>query len=96
MTSKGGGRPKGLPKTGGRQPGVANKNTAQLRDMILAALNEQPGGGVEYLKIQAMENPGPFMSLLGKVLPSQTQISGLDGEPIHVSVYIPTNGRSDD
>ena len=27
-------RPKGLPKTGGRKKGAANKNTRELRDMI--------------------------------------------------------------
>jgi hypothetical protein len=31
---------------------------------------------VGYLKRQANENPGPFMSLLGKVLPIQVQGDG--------------------
>lgn len=74
---------KGTPGPG-RKAGVPNKNTQQLRDMILAALNEQPGGGVEYLKIQAVENPGPFMSLLGKVLP--TQLTGESGSPIVIQI----------
>lgn len=73
----------------GRKKGVPNKNTAQLRDMILQALNDQPGGGVAYLKIQAVENPGPFMTLLGKVLPTQTQLSGPDGGPIPVAPLDP-------
>lgn len=55
------------PNQGKRGP---NKENRALREMILTALTEQPGGGVEYLKIQAVENPGPFMSLLGKVLPT--------------------------
>ena len=33
-------------------------------------------GMVGYLKRQATENPGPFMSLLGKVLPIQVQGDG--------------------
>jgi hypothetical protein len=36
-----------------------------------------------YLQKQAKENPGPFMSLLGKVLPMQ--ITGVDGGPVQVT-----------
>ena len=36
--------------------------------MILGALDD--AGGREYLARQAVENPGPFMALLGKVLPT--------------------------
>jgi len=65
----------------GRPKGVPNKNTAALRDMILQALTDQ--GGAEYLYRQADENPGAFMSLLGKVLPMQ--VTGEDGGPIAVT-----------
>lgn len=43
---------------------------------------EQAGdqdGMIGYLKKQAEENPGPFMSLLGKVLPMQVEGTGDDG-----------------
>lgn len=57
------GRPKGLP----------NKTTALLKDAILLAAQKAGGDGedglVNYLQVQAQTNPGPFMSLLGKVLP---------------------------
>ena len=59
----------------GRPKGSQNKTTALLKDAILQAA-EQAGGGsglVGYLTAQAMANPGPFMSLLGKVLPMQIQ-----------------------
>lgn len=57
----------------GRPKGVPNKTTALLKDAILLAA-QRAGGGDEdgianYLEVQARENPGPFMSLLGKVLP---------------------------
>jgi hypothetical protein len=55
----------------GRPKGVLNKNTTAIKDMILAALDK--AGGVDYLAAQAEENPGPFMSLVGKVLPMQVQ-----------------------
>lgn len=50
--------------------------------MILQALDEQDGGGVEYLKRQAVGSPTAFMTILGKVLP--TQISGDDENPISI------------
>lgn len=57
----------------GRKKGTPNKTTALLKDAILKAA-EQAGGSeglVGYLHDQAIANPGPFMALLGKVLPMQ-------------------------
>jgi len=65
-------------KTGGRQKGSPNKITAQLKDMILQALDES--GGVEYLKQTAIDHPAAFMTLLGKVLP--LQVTGDGGGPV--------------
>src|SRR3954453_15960074 len=59
-------------KTGGRRAGTPNKFTGDLRQMILNALGQV--GGEEYLARCAAENPGSFLTLLGKVLP--TQLSG--------------------
>ena len=56
-------------KTGGRKKGVANKTTKAVKEMILAALDEV--GGQEYFVTQATENPVAFMTLIGKVLPSE-------------------------
>lgn len=66
----------------GRPKGQPNKTTALLKDAILQAAQEAGGndGLVGYLRIQAIENPAPFMSLLGKVLP--TQIAGDSDAPI--------------
>lgn len=62
----------------GRPKGSPNKTTAILKDAILQAASAAGDGDmVEYLTQQARLNPGPFMSLLGKVLPMQ--IAG-DGE----------------
>jgi hypothetical protein len=59
----------------GRAKGTPNKTTALLKDAILKAAQAAGGGGddglVGYLTVQANENPGPFMALLGKVLPMQ-------------------------
>ncbi len=65
----------------GRPKGVPNKTTALLKDAILRAA-EKAGGGddglVTYLEARAIDTPGPFLALLGKVLPMQ--IAGADGE----------------
>jgi len=66
----------------GRPKGSPNKATKELKDMILAALDN--AGGVEYLQKQAIENPGPFMSLIGKVLPMA--VTGADGGPVVVEI----------
>lgn len=57
----------------GRPKGVPNKSTALLKDAILQAAEAAGGkqGMIGYLQAQATANPGPFLALLGKVLPSQ-------------------------
>lgn len=65
---------KGQPKSGGRKKGVPNKINAELKDMILGALNKaDPEGGEAYLINQAKSNPTAFLSLVGKVLPMTVQ-----------------------
>ena len=68
----------------GRKPGTPNKTTALLKDAILRAAENAGGdnGLVGYLEVQATANPGPFMSLLGKVLPMQ--VTGADGGAIRI------------
>lgn len=65
----------------GRPKGSKNKVSASLRDSILEAASIAGGNGgtVGYLTLQAIENPGAFMTLLGKILPSQIDGPGKDG-----------------
>lgn len=70
----------------GRAKGTPNKTTGLLKDAILKAA-DQAGGReklVGYLKTQAVLNPGPFLALLGKVLPMQ--VTGLDGGPLTITI----------
>jgi hypothetical protein len=72
----------------GRPRGVPNKTTTLLKDAVLMAA-ETAGGGkpdglVNFLVMQARQNPGPFMTLLGKVLP--TQVSGEDDKDVHITI----------
>lgn len=87
-----------MPISPGRPKGVPNKTTALLKDAILKAAQAAGGGGdegmVEYLTMQATTNPGPFMALLGKVLPMQ--VAGVDdehGNPTAIEFRIVRPGR---
>jgi len=83
----------------GRPKGAPNKTTALLKDAILKAA-EAAGDGdmVAYLTAQARLNPGPFMSLLGKVLPMQ--IAGDPENPLRtitrIELVAPEHGDSSD
>lgn len=75
-------------KTGGRQKGTPNKTTALLKDAVLKAAENAGAedGLVGYLEKQATDNPGPFLALLGKVLPMQ--VTGENGGPIKAKVTL--------
>jgi hypothetical protein len=69
-------------KTGGRVAGTPNKMTKTLKQDILdAAELAHPDGRVGYLVWASKEQPTAFMSLLGKVLPTEIQPLGSDGNP---------------
>ena len=59
-----------------------NKVTKALKEMILGALDD--AGGQKYLAQQAIDNPGPFMALVGKVLP--TTLAGDPSSPIVIQL----------
>ena len=65
----------------GRKKGVPNKINADLKAMILGALDQ--AGGEQYLLSQARENPKAFLSLLARVLPMQVQ--GDRDNPLYIA-----------
>lgn len=83
------GRPKGTPKTGGRQKGTPNKNTSLLKDAIIEAAEsvgedgQGKGSLTGYCKYLAISEPKAFAGLLGRVLP--TQITGDAENPLVVA-----------
>jgi hypothetical protein len=62
----------------GRPKGVPNRTTTAIKDMVIAALDG--AGGVKYLKEQAKANPSAFLTLVGKIIP--TQITGDAENPV--------------
>lgn len=70
---------RGGPRPGsGRPKGSLDKGNALIREMACQALDQV--GGVKYLARVAESHPGPFLSLLGKILP--VQVTGDGGGPV--------------
>jgi hypothetical protein len=67
----------------GKPKGALQKNTKQLKDMILQALDKS--GGVDYLHERAKDpkTAAAFLSLIGKVLPMT--IAGDGDNPIAIT-----------
>ena len=78
-------KPKGKPR-GGSRKGIPNKVPKALKDMILGALDD--AGGQSYLREQAENNPGPFLALIGKVLPSEINatLANPEGGPLAITI----------
>lgn len=68
----------------GRKKGVPNKVNTALKEAILQAAEAAGGAGgiVGYLTLQAKESPAAFIGLLGKIIPTQTEVTGANGGPI--------------
>ncbi len=70
---------KQLPNTrskGGRPKGSPNKVTKEVREMVVAALEQ--AGGVEFL-VECAKDPrsrSAFLALVGKALPIKADVSG--------------------
>lgn len=78
----------------GKPKGAVNKNTAQLKEMILKALDQ--AGGVDYLLSCANneKTQGAFLSLIGKVLPMT--IAGDPDQPFTANLtvtFVKPNGK---
>lgn len=75
------GRPKGLPKTGGRQKGSLNKTTVAVKEAFRQAFDDL--GGTAALVTWAQENPTQFYQLFSKLIPTEIDatLSGKEGAP---------------
>lgn len=86
MTAKG----KRPPNAGkGRKKGVPNKITADLRSMILGALED--AGGQQYLVTQSRDNPNAFLALVGKCVPKDVNLDATASVLYQVVTGVPAN-----
>lgn len=80
-------------KTGGRTKGAPNKVTSTVKMMVLGALAAK--GGQKWIEKQMDAEPVAFMTLLGKILP--TQVVGDVTRPFVALIPAPAgNGTSEE
>lgn len=65
---------KGHPCVAPSRKGKPNRTTADLRELVIGALNA--AGGQQYLVEQAHANPAAFLALVGRCLPRDVTITG--------------------
>jgi hypothetical protein len=82
---------KDMPPGPGRPKGVPNKITTEVKQMVLNAL--ESAGGEDYLLKQAKVNPNAFLTLLGKIIPSElhAKLSGAIAVNANVKFIKPGN-----
>lgn len=83
-------------RRGGRKKGTPNKLTRSFKEAIEVAFEQV--GGAKYLVRMATEQPVAFMTLIGKVLPTQIEHSNPDGslnQPTKI-IIAAADDRSDD
>jgi hypothetical protein len=84
------GRPKGLPKTGGRQPGSPNKTTLDVREAIAAFASANVGQMSEWL--DAIEDPAKKMDLYLRAIEyhipklGRTELTGDPKNPVSITI----------
>lgn len=73
----------------GRKAGVPNKLNADIKDMIMGALED--AGGRAYLARQAEDNPAAFMGLVGRVIPKDLKVDANGQMTFTVVTNVPTH-----
>ena len=79
LSSHGGKRP-----GSGRKAGVPNKLSATAKQNVIDVFEQL--GGVEHMTKWAQENPNNFYNIYSKIMPTQTEISGIDGSDLPLSI----------
>ena len=84
------GRPRGHKTPGsGRKKGSPQKivpgpKSPEIREMVLRALDA--AGGEDYLLRVAIDDPKPFLALIGRLIPSKLEAEVSTPEPVRIEV----------
>ena len=70
----------------GRKPGVPNKMSATVKQNVIEVFEQL--GGVDHMKQWAIDNPNNFYNIYAKILPTQTEIGGIDGSELPIGIGI--------
>jgi len=81
LSSHGGKRP-----GSGRKAGVPNKLSATAKQNVIEVFEQL--GGVDHMKQWAIDNPNNFYNIYAKILPTQTEIGGIEGSDLPLSIGI--------
>ena len=84
-------KPKGLPKTGGRKKGTANKVTANMRETIDTFLSENfDDMKLQFEQLEPRDKINAYIRLLEFTVPklnrTQNEITGANGAPLHTVI----------
>lgn len=91
LSSHGGKRP-----GSGRKAGVPNKLSATAKQNVIDVFEQL--GGVEHMTKWAQENPNNFYNIYSKIMPTQTEIGGIDGADLPLSIglrFVEPNTKPD-
>ena len=70
----------------GRKAGVPNKLSATAKQNVIDVFEQL--GGVDHMTKWAIENPNNFYNIYSKIMPTQTEIGGIDGSDLPISIGI--------
>jgi hypothetical protein len=68
----------------GRKAGVPNKISTTVKENVIAVFEEL--GGIKHMTEWAKENPNNYYNIYAKILPTQAEVSGTDGQEIVIKV----------
>lgn len=71
----------------GRKKGVPNKLTASAKEAFQFAFQKIGGGPA--LAAWAQENTTEFYKLFARLIPTETQVTGKDGERLNFVLHLP-------
>ena len=74
-------------KVGGRAKGTPNKVTKAVKEALIESFDEV--GGKDYLINMAREYPVAYMSLLGKIIPTEMKSTVEGGISVTITTGVP-------